>query len=326
MRTSRLDAAAAQWFARLDRGLSPSEQAELETWLKDARHAAAFEEAGATWSALAPLQAMRGIAASAGSPPDPDLLVRNRARPRFRLLIGLSAAAACFLVVFLMWRTVPSGVRPGRHYAAAEAVSRFVLPDGSMADLNGGSEISVADETAERRVDLVRGEAHFTVVTGARPFVVHAGAVAVRDLGTAFDVRIAGEQVNVLVTQGRVAVSLQGRAADHGSVLVAAGQGALVQGGTIEVREAGLAETGRLLAWKGHHLIFADTPLAEAAAQMNLYNLRKLVIGDAETGSVRVGGNFQADNLDGFVRLMEEGFGITAEVRGENEIVLHKSR
>ena len=36
-----------------------------------------------------------------------------------------------------------------------------------------------------------------------------------------------------------------------------------------------------------------------------------------------VGGTFRADNIDGFVRLLEASFGVTAEVHGD-EIVLRK--
>jgi len=56
-------------------------------------------------------------------------------------------------------------------------------------------------------VRLVRGEAHFTVAKNpARPFIVEAGGVAVRAVGTAFDVRHADGAIEVLVTEGKVHV------------------------------------------------------------------------------------------------------------------------
>ena len=56
-------------------------------------------------------------------------------------------------------------------------------------------------------MQLVRGEAHFVVAADAsRPFVVSAGAVSVRAVGTEFVVRYSAREIGVLVTEGRVAV------------------------------------------------------------------------------------------------------------------------
>ena len=80
-----------------------------------------------------------------------------------------------------------------------------VLADGTVVELNDTAVI-VADYTAtERRVRLERGEAHFTVTKDAtRPFTVMAAGVAVRAVGTAFNVRLVDAAVEVLVTEGQV--------------------------------------------------------------------------------------------------------------------------
>ena len=85
-----------------------------------------------------------------------------------------------------------------------------MLDDGSVAELNRGAEIEVNYTVAERRVVLRRGEALFTVAKNpARPFVVRAGGVDVRAVGTAFNVKLAGPNLEVLVTEGTVHVSQQ---------------------------------------------------------------------------------------------------------------------
>jgi ferric-dicitrate binding protein FerR (iron transport regulator) len=79
-----------------------------------------------------------------------------------------------------------------------------------------------------------------------------------------------------------------------------------------------------VLADPSPRLVFSRTPLAEAVAQMNLYNRRKLVVADDATGSVLVSGRVEANNVDGFVSLLSIGFGVSAEGRGETETVLRK--
>ena len=78
----------------------------------------------------------------------------------------------------------------------------------------------------------------------------------------------------------------------------------------------------RLLDWRDGLLAFRDAPLGEVAAEFNRYNARKLVVGDADAGALRIGGNFRWDNEEGFARLLEAGFPVRAEI-GADRIVLH---
>jgi transmembrane sensor len=56
-------------------------------------------------------------------------------------------------------------------------------------------------------------------------------------------------------------------------------------------------------------------------AEFNRYNREKIVIGDPAIATVRIGGNFRANNLAGFVRLLEDGFSIHVQ-RRDDEITL----
>lgn len=66
--------------------------------------------------------------------------------------------------------------------------------------------------------------------------------------------------------------------------------------------------------------------LAEAAAQFNRYNTTKLVITDAAVGSIRIGGSFDANNVEAFARLVQSGFGLDLQVRGGEILVSNRSR
>src|SRR5690606_19734450 len=87
------------------------------------------------------------------------------------------------------------------------------LSDGSLVYLNSASEVLVAFNEHERRIILETGEAHFEVVPDAsRPFIVTAGSVSVRAVGTAFNVKLAAESIDVLVVEGKVELSRQEKA------------------------------------------------------------------------------------------------------------------
>lgn len=139
--------------------------------------------------------------------------------------------------------------RPGR-----TAVVR--LPDGSVVVLAGGSRLRYAAAFArtERDVDL-EGEAFFTVRHASGwPFVVRAGGISARVLGTRFSVRkyAADSAARVIVAQGQVRVR---------SALLGAGDAitAWPDGSSTVTHHV---DVGRALAWTANELEFRETPLS----------------------------------------------------------------
>ncbi len=349
-----IEARAAAWIAQRDDGLSSAEAAEFARWrAEDPRHEAAVARLEATWSALAGLRDFRP---EASRHPDRDLLGSAReSRPasRWRWPAALAGAAAlvCVVLVGMSLKGRLGSVPPdaGQVYATTQdGYQRVALPDGSNVELNASSEVEVRFTTAQRRVRLVRGEAHFVVAKDrSRPFVVDAGALAVRAVGTAFNVRLGTKDIEVLVTEGRVAVadSRQVRAvetvpaaepaqssvatelvANHRLVVpvplrVALGESELAP--RIErVTPEGVRES---LAWQGPRLVFADTPLADAIEQFNRRNPVQLELGDPDLAVLPIGGSFRAENVEAFVRLLTAGGEMVAERPGPNRVVLRRS-
>ncbi|WP_020601684.1 FecR family protein [Spirosoma spitsbergense] len=85
------------------------------------------------------------------------------------------------------------------------------LPDGSRVVLAPNSRVLFPAQFGRQVRDVkLTGDAFFEVVRQPlRPFIVHAGDVNVKVLGTSFDVRTSGRngEVNVVVKTGKVAVS-----------------------------------------------------------------------------------------------------------------------
>src|SRR6185437_10320636 len=82
------------------------------------------------------------------------------------------------------------------------------LMDGSQITLNTNTCIHVLLTGKERRVHLDHGEAFFEVAHDtARPFVVYAGDKRLMAVGTRFAVLRDGDDVRVVVTEGRVRLS-----------------------------------------------------------------------------------------------------------------------
>jgi transmembrane sensor len=320
-----IEDASAVWLARRDRGLTAAEQDEFLQWLaEDPRHRACFAFQEKSWTDLDALSLWRP---EHSSRPNPDLLVQTEPeRPRLWLQV-----AACLVVALgvglVLWDTpdlVQAAAAPTQ-LAAQREYDQQVLEDGSVIDLNRGSAVEVRYTAAERRVWLTNGEAHFTVAHNpARPFIVRAGKVDVRAVGTAFNVRLDPGAVEVLVTEGRVQLTPPPGVAEP--PILHAGQRALLaadQPAAIDTVAAD--EMARLLAWQPRQLEFDSARLADVVAAFNRHNRLQLAIGDPTLADLPIGASFRSNNVEGFVRLLEASFGVKAERADENRIVLQRA-
>jgi transmembrane sensor len=333
---------------RQDRGLTASEQDEYSQWLAaDSRHRSAIALHRWGWEEL---DRLAGLQTSVHARPDPDLLTPGHsawARPapspfRARVLrfapVILAAAAAVALGLFLRSPRV-GGLAVAPSTALAAPIEQRTLEDGSVIALNRGAEIALHYTAKERRVQLVRGEANFTVAKNReRPFVVSAGGVDVHAVGTVFNVRLAATAVDVLVTEGKVRVDAPPATAGarlaplnlQVPVFLTANQRTTVALAPAEpppqVATLNPNELAQHLAWQPRLLDFTDAPLADIVAVFNRHNPVRLVVADPALGATHLSATFRSDNVEGFVRLMESDFGMKAEWRSETEIVLHRAK
>jgi transmembrane sensor len=102
-----------------------------------------------------------------------------------------------------------------------------------------------------------------------------------------------------------------------GSIARADEAGVLVQRRT-------LPEAEEQLSWRTGVLVFRDQSLGEAIAEFNRYNVRKIVIRDPAIASWRIEGNFRATNIEAFVRLLESGFPVRADVHADQIVLTTK--
>ena len=335
-----IESAAAEWLVRHDRGLTPAQQDEFLSWLAaSAAHRESFERHRSMWGDFNALKQWRP---EHGTVPNPDLLARHRRPSAWRWATPALLAAAA-VALLLVWPPTTRAPENATVVFEAAAYRQETLPDGSVLDLNRGAHVVVQFSAAERRVLLVQGEAQFAVAKNpARPFVVRAGGVDVRAVGTAFNVKLAGPNLEVLVTEGTVHVSQQAvvaPAASAGSAPTAApvvlaaltaGQRTVIAAAPVSappvVGPASVPEIARLLDWQPHLLDFESTPLAEVVETFNRRNPQRLVIGDEELRSLAIVASIRSDNVEGFVRLLEGTMGVRAERTQAGEIVLRRAR
>jgi transmembrane sensor len=294
---------AAAWFTRLGaRSITTQTLRDFRAWRQDPANDAAYQEVEAAWGKTGALA------------DDPDVMRATEAaltrrvgrrRPAWLSWPGVAwtGAVAGLLVIavlFSVQRLTPT-------YVTAVGEQRLVrLGDGSRIHLNTDSKVRVAFRAAERRLVLERGEAFFDVAHDARrPFVVVAGDAQVRALGTRFDVRRTNGDVAVTLVEGRVHVQQDGQAA----VLAPNQQVTASRRGLGVTRRA---DATQLTSWTTGRLVFHQTPLAQAIAEVNRYADRKIALEAPELAARQVNGVFDVGDTDSFVRGVSALFDLKA--------------
>jgi transmembrane sensor len=314
---SEIEQQAAIWLARRD---AHGETAEFVTWLADdPRHRAAYLRLAAAWDRTSRLKVLR----AEGSRIDPDLLASKVPYPRRGPRLALAAGVVAVLAASIMWQLTRDQIDKTYRTRVGE-ISRFVLEDGSTVMLNTDTELHARFDRQHRRISIVRGEAEFTVAHDRqRPFDVSAGGRLVRAVGTAFDIRVDGDDdMQVMVTEGRIVLMDVGRMAvpttdARLATPVSAGERAVAVGGRITVGHADPEEISRHLAWVVGELSFQGETLAQAIGEFNRYNHRKLRVDDPSIAGLQIGGNFQVLDVDSFVAALGHSFGLTSRTLGD---------
>jgi transmembrane sensor len=296
------DDAAAFWFARVhSKQMSEQEYAEFESWKQAPANDHAYRTLQGIWNATTLVPSSRLLALTE------EEIHQPRQTGRRRTLFALGAAVCATGVAAVVLPKWLAGFPEFDERYATELGQRreVTLPDASVIAMNTATQLTVRMYPDKRVVNLTAGEATFTVTKNTdKPFYVQAGSATVRVTGTVFNVRQDPGRIRVTVVSGSVDVShTDGDMTAH----VALGANDVVAvtdtGGLGPVEKTDPAPA---LAWRGGRVVFFDTPLSAAVAEINRYTREPIRLDDAAVKRMRIAGVFNIDNPASFLKLLPE--------------------
>jgi len=333
-RAQDIEAKAAEWLMRREQPqYSQADQAELDRWLNESMsHKAAFWRLEHAWQMTDRIGA---LSAREVEPPP-------RRSPFRWWHAGALAASLLLAIAFIGLHSRPASspppsvgtldagvVDPGivdtgpvDTFDTAIGGHRIVpLMDGSRIELNTATVLRTNISNQRRDVWLDLGEAFFEVahIEGSA-FVVHAGSRMITVVGTQFSVRRDGDKVTVAVVKGRVRVEDTTPGASSGSIMVTPGDVAIGLGASTMVVSRPVAAVEDKLSWRDGRLVFDRTSLAEVANDFNRYNRQQLQISDPSVAAIRISGTFKSSNVEAFVRLLKEAYGLKVELTADGKL------
>lgn len=339
-RADQIEQEAADWLARRDAGpWANADQVAFDEWLAVSPiHKVEFLRMEYAWEESLRLKAL-GAGVQSNEVPRPGRWVlsglfgggfagrssRMPAVPATRRLRLPMALAAGVLIAVAAAAWITMSYYGGRYSTAVGQLAHIAMADGSQVTLNTDSVVRVAVNTTERKVELQRGEAFFKVAKDpSRPFIVTVGDQRVIAVGTQFSVWRQGAEAQIVVTEGTVRIETGEPTPLTPAASLPIGSVAHASHAGVSVQSRPLAQAEELVSWRTGILVLHDMTLADAAAEFNRYNARKIVIRDPLVGALHISGSFRATNAEAFVRLLERGYPLHAETEDADIILTQR--
>jgi transmembrane sensor len=336
----KITAEAVDWFLRLQEGLgSDADRLEFSEWLlRSPVHVEEYLAVSRAWGALNVPQGNEldtdSLIAAAREDQAPSNVIPLHPKsaetvetptraPEWTLRMTrkrLLASAASILLGAALWGGYQLRFAADIYQTVVGEQRSVTLTDGSVVYLNTNSSVRVRWTTAERHIDLLRGEARFQVAKNpVRPFIVATAEATVRAVGTVFNVRADTTRTQVAVIEGRVEVkALDERPHGHSQTLptasaattggavdlqLSAGEHAEVAMGAIKPNAGPPMEAVR--SWTERRLVFRGESLATVIDEFNRYRSHPLVLDDSQLASLSISGAFNLDDPDSLISYLK---------------------
>ncbi len=198
---------------------------------------------------------------------------------------------------------------------ADEKPMEHVLADGSRITLNTGAILEVSGDLSSRHVREVSliGEGFFDIHRDPeRPFIIRANGMQVEVLGTAFHVLSDAGLFEVVVREGRVAVSKSDGSdrvelVDNQRLLLDRKEGS---------RTVDLDPTGNAWAWQTGILQFQATPLDEVIRTVERYYQIKINLANPANEVCAFTSRFQGADATTVLQSIASSFGMKVRSSG----------
>lgn len=311
---SQLLSEAAFWYnERLAGDMTDEDDKRFSGWLDQSpAHRSAYDTVDRGWMIAERVQS---------DLPQALQVAPSRAWPKWQWRAAM--AATLFLAILIGVGTLPDFIQPEQDVTvqnfqtAMGQRSIITLPDGTRVTMDSETELKFSDLSNERRIEMMHGRAFFKVAKNAqRPFIVHVDGKTVKALGTAFEVRLDGSQVAVVLAEGKVKVE---DSQLRGSTEMTPGRQLVMRSD----RRWTLSnvDVNKETSWTGGRLIFMNDPLSQAVMDVNRYAKRKLVFVNNQIPATDIVGVFSAGDIDGFVKALELN-GIARKLSASEEEIL----
>lgn len=207
--------------------------------------------------------------------------------------------------------------------------SEVILPDGTKVNVSYESTLKFPRQfdSCIRKVELV-GEAFFRVVhNDSIPFIVEAGGVETRVLGTSFNVRSpeGAFETEISLVTGRIEVSRAGDQPPGDAKYLSPGDQLKYsrRTGRMTINSFDVATT---TAWKDGILVFKDAGFDEFIDRMGKWYGVDFQVYGRPTIAWKVNGRYRDEKLEDVLSGLKFIYGLDYRIQGKNVLLKFKTQ
>lgn len=339
----QIDKQACVWLSIMNSDQkSDAEVAEFGIWLEtDPHHQTAYDQVNLLWADLEELHdsfaaedyQVNGkltLWQKIGLQGQYSKTICIQYRP---LRFGI--AASMLLAIYFLWpmfvNPFSSNVINGEYATQTAELRDIILPDGSTITLGALSAIEVKYRDSERRVELVSGDAFFSVTKNPnRPFIVATTNADIRVVGTKFDVRRSSDGVRISVLEGLVEVTqFQARQIDglkepEKITQVLKANQKLYAGIGIEQAKPETIERDLPGAWREGRLIYEKAKLSLVISDADRYYDGNIIIDTVDLKDLLVSAAFRTDQINKMMDTLTAVLPISVKRLSNGDIILRR--
>ena len=222
----------------------------------------------------------------------------------FRIAASIVVVLTFSLILYLNFR---SEITSTVTISTTDSLKRINFPDNSVAVLNQNTTISYPEtfDKTSREIRLSEGEAFFTIEPLENtPFIIYTKVANIKVIGTAFNVVLGKNSLEVSVEHGKVLVF---NTTD--SLYIEPGN--LARIGPEQAFLTVNSSDPNTWAYATHKFVFKDTPLREVFNYVEKAQLCSIQIQSKDIGNCKLTATFDSVSTDYMLTLITEALNLT---------------
>ena len=241
---------------------------------------------------------------------------------RYRIGLVAASAALLFAIGTLLYTTAyeaePTFLVASNNTGNVQNIS---LPDGTIIKLNNRSRLTYPDKfSSSQREVFLDGEAYFDVAHDKKhPFIVRAGELKIKVLGTKFTVNATSilPKITATLLEGSIDVSNE-----KGHLLMKPSQQLTYDAESGKMLLANLNNAEREIRWTENVWVLSNTPLLDICQRLERqFNVKFIIMNDELINKSFTGEFGTNESLESILETMKISTSFDYERKGKNIIM-----
>ena len=237
--------------------------------------------------------------------------------------VWLAAAPGGPIIVMSGWLYMMLDTDPSFIVTANNSgiVQHVILPDGSNIKLNNRSKLIYPEHfSKDSREVFLEGEAYFDVAHDKRhPFIVRAGELNIKVLGTKFTVNASSQmpQITATLLEGSIDVADKKK-----HILMKPNQQLTYNVGSGKMLLTEVTNASRETRWTENIWVLSNTPLLDICQRLEQqFNVKFIIMNDELIGKSFTGEFYTNESLDSILKTMQMSTPFKYEKKEGNIII-----